>query len=90
MRIITVTVAASPLVVPMLQGFVLPLTIAAVPGAGGTLLVETQTAPGGQWFPWSEGTAGVVSAAAQAKLDSKVHALRFTAATAAGSVELGF
>jgi hypothetical protein len=90
MRIITVTVAASPLVVPMLQGFVLPLTIAAVPGAGGTLLVETQTAPGGEWFPWSEGTAGVVSAAAQAKLDSKVHALRFTAATATGSVELGF
>jgi hypothetical protein len=64
-----------------------PLTVAAVPGSGGTLLVETQTAPGGQWFPWSE---GVVSAATQMKLDSKVHALKFTAADAAGSVELGF
>jgi hypothetical protein len=64
-----------------------PLTIAAVPGGGGTLLVETQTAPGGKWFPWSE---GAVSAATQMKLDSKVHTLKFTAAVAAGSVELGF
>jgi hypothetical protein len=67
-----------------------PITVAAVPGVGGTIKVETQTAPGGQWFPWSEGTAGVVSAAAQMKLGSKVNALRFTAADAAGSVELGF
>ena len=67
-----------------------PMTVAAIPGSGGTLLVETQTAPGGTWFPWSEGVAGVVSIATQAKLDSKVYALRFTAATAAGSVELGF
>jgi len=67
-----------------------PVTVAAVPGSGGTLLVETQTAPGGAWFPWSEGTAGVVDVATQAKLDSTVNALRFTAATAAGVIELGF
>ena len=66
------------------------ITVAAVPGVGGTIKVETQTAPGGAWFVWDQGTAGVVSVATQAKLDSKVHALKFTAATAAGSVELGF
>ena len=64
-----------------------PMTIAAVPGSGGTLLVETQVAPGGVWTEWPD---GAVSAATVGKLDSKVHALRFTAATAAGSVELGF
>jgi len=90
MRLFTVTVAASPLVVPMLQGFTPPLTIAAIPGAGGTLKVESQTAPEGTWFPWSEGTAGVVAVATQAVLDAKVYALRFTAATATGTVELGF
>ena len=67
-----------------------PMTVAAVPGSGGTLKVESQTAPDGAWFVWDQGTAGVVSVATQAKLDSKVHALKFTAADAAGSVELGF
>jgi hypothetical protein len=89
MKSFTVLTAA-PAVFPVPRTIAGSITVAAVPGSGGTLLVETQTAPGGEWFPWSEGTAGVVSVAAQAKLDSKVHALRFTAATAAGSVELGF
>jgi hypothetical protein len=68
----------------------IPMTVAAVPGDGGTLKVETQTAPNGAWFLWSEGVEGVVSVATQAKLDSKVFALRFTAGAATGTVELGF
>ena len=64
-----------------------PLTIAAVPGAGGTLLVETQVAPGGVWTEWPD---GAVSAATVGKLDAKMHALRFTAATEDGVVELGY
>jgi hypothetical protein len=67
-----------------------PMTVAAVPGSGGTLLVETQTAPGGRWFPWSEGTDGVVSVPTQMKLGGKVHAIRLTAADADGVVELGY
>jgi hypothetical protein len=86
MKSFTVLTAA-PAVFPVPRTIAGSITVAAVPGSGGTLLVETQTAPGGQWFPWSE---GVVSAATQMKLGSKVHALKFTAATAAGAVELGF
>jgi hypothetical protein len=67
-----------------------PLTLAAVPGDGGTLKIETQTAPGGAWFVWPEGVAGVVSDATQAVLEAKVHAMRFTAATADGVVEIAY
>jgi hypothetical protein len=89
MKSFTVLTAA-PAVFPVPRTIAGSITVAAIPGSGGTLKVESQTAPDGAWFVWDQGTDGVVSVATQAKLDSKVHALKFTAATAAGSVELGF
>ena len=66
-----------------------PVTIAAVPGGGGTLKVEYQVAADGTWQLWPAGTAGVVSSTTTMKLNGPVNALRFTAAAAAGVVEIG-
>lgn len=62
-----------------------PLNITAVPGSGGTLLVEYQTAQAGVWTAWPSGT---VSAKTIFLLTGPVHALRFTAAVAAGVIEI--
>lgn len=62
-----------------------PVTVAAVPGSGGTLLVEYQLAPNGTWHDWP---AGTVSAATVYLLTGPVSALKFTAATQPGVVEL--
>lgn len=71
---------------------VFPLSIAAHPGAGGTMLVECSLHPnadvdssGAVWFPWIDGT---VSTDTLGSLASPVAAIRFTSATAAGTVEL--
>lgn len=61
------------------------VTIAAIPGSGGTLLVEYQIAPSGTWHTWAGGT---VSATAIYLLTGPVYALRFTAATQPGVVEI--
>lgn len=63
----------------------IPMTLAAIPGSGGTLLIEYQVARGGHWFEWPD---GVVSAPTLAVVDGPLHALRFTAATAEGVVEM--
>ena len=86
MKSFTVSTAA-PAVFHVPRTIAGSITIAAVPGAGGTLLVETQVAPGGVWTEWPD---GAVSAATVGKLDAKMHALRFTAATEDGVVELGY
>lgn len=62
-----------------------PLTLVALPGGGGTLLVEYQVAQGGAWTAWPEGT---VSEKTISALNGPVHALRFTAAVANGMVEV--
>jgi hypothetical protein len=62
-----------------------PLTITAVPEAGGTVLVETQAVYNGVFSEWPE---GAVSAATTAKLDGPVYALRFTTADEPGAVEV--
>jgi hypothetical protein len=69
-----------------------PLSIAAHPGASGSLLVECSLHPnadvsgsGAVWFPWLEGD---VVAATLGALASPVAAIRLTATTAAGVVEL--
>lgn len=65
-----------------------PLSITATPGSGspaGILLVEFQTAFGGAWSEWP---ANAVSAATTYVLTGPVYALRFTADTRAGTVEL--
>lgn len=62
-----------------------PLTLTALPGSGGTLLVEYQTAGNGVWTAWPD---GMVSAKTVAVLNGPVYALRFTAAVANGIVEV--
>lgn len=62
-----------------------PVTIAAIPGSGGTLLVEYQVVENGSWFEWPDGT---IDAAVANVLDGPVYALRFTAAAANGTVEI--
>lgn len=62
-----------------------PCSVAAIPGSSGTMLVEYQIAPGGTWFSWP---GGAVSANTVYLLTGPVYAMRFTAATTAGVVEI--
>ena len=62
-----------------------PLTVAATPGALGTLLVEYQIAESGAWVDWP---AGDVATPTIYVLTAPVHALRFTATTDDGVVEI--
>jgi len=93
LRLITVTVAASPVAYtsggtdslkPDTIGY--PLTVSAIPGAGGTLLVEYQLVKDGSWTEWPGGAVAVKTIYV---LAGSVYALRFTAAVAAGVVEIG-
>ncbi len=74
------------------QQIVFPLSIAAHPGAGGSLLVECSLHPNADvsdspavWFPWID---GVVTTDTLGSLASPVAAIRLTAETVDGSVEL--
>ena len=65
-----------------------PLSVTVTPGGGapaGTLLVEKQTASSGVWEAWP---AGAVSVTTTYVLTGPAYALRFTADTRAGTVEL--
>lgn len=62
-----------------------PVTVAAVPGSGGTLAVDYQLASGGTWHAWP---GGAVSTTTVYLLTGPVYALKFTAATQPGVVEL--
>lgn len=62
-----------------------PVNILALPGSGGTILVEWQMAAGGAWTAWPY---GAVSTKTQDLLQGPVYALRFTAAIANGIVEI--
>lgn len=92
MRLITVTVVDSPVVYtsggidslnPDTIGY--PLTVSAIPGAGGTLLIEYQLVSGGAWTEWPGGT---VAAKTIYVLAGPVYALRFTAVVSTGTVEI--
>lgn len=74
------------------QGFPYPLTITAIPAGGGSLEVAYSTTPnaagntaGATWIAWPSGT---VAATTSDSLLSPVAALRFTATTANGTVEV--
>lgn len=69
------------------EQFVLPypITLHAVPGDGGTLLVEYRVDTASAWIAWPEGT---VSATTIMVLSGPVNALRFTAGAANGTVAL--
>lgn len=75
----------------------IPASIAAIVGAGGSLFIEYTLTPiaslpafptGANWTPWDLGTAGTVSTNTFSTLASPVVALRVTATTAAGVVEI--
>ena len=84
-RSTTVTVAASPVYIEMLS-MPFPCTVTAVPGASGTLAVSYSTTPGGAtWVAW---TSGTVSATTSNTLISPIVALRVTAATSTGTLEI--
>jgi len=63
-----------------------PMTIIAIPGSGGTVVVHYQVVSSGSWTAWPSGT---VAAKTVSKLDGAVYALRFTAYYANGTVEIG-
>lgn len=64
-----------------------PLSVVAVPGSGGTLVVAFQLVKDGTWVNWDSGAVNVTTASV---LTGPVYALRFTAATVNGLVELSW
>ncbi len=66
-----------------------PLTVAVYPGSGGTVVVNQRVAATGEWKAISDGyLTGTLSANATAVLDGPIQALKFTAATAAATIEI--
>lgn len=65
-----------------------PMTVTVIPGSGGSITVEYQTAKDGAWVPADGDLAGALAATISARLTTPVYALRFTAATATGAVEI--
>lgn len=58
-------------------------TLGILPGVGGTVQLDAQVIPGGAWYPVKTFTAAEIYS-----LDGRMTALRFTAATAIGAVEI--
>lgn len=86
-----VTVAASPIYIDATQ-LRIPATVTAIPGASGTLVVAYSTTPAAvvspaaaTWVTWPPGT---VSATTANTLLSPIVALRVSAATSTGVVEI--
>lgn len=74
------------------QSYPFPLSVTAVPGASGSVTVQISTTPdaagkttAATWATWPEGTVTVTTTDV---LISPVSAIRVTAATAAGALEL--
>lgn len=82
---------AAPKYIDMLP-FGIPSTVTAVPGATGSLAIATSTTPRAAGDPgaatWVNWTAGTVTAATSQTLNSPVTAIRVTATTADGVVEV--
>lgn len=81
----------TPELIDMLP-FRYPCSITAVPGGGGTLLIEYSTTPGAAAAPgsasWADWPSGATATRATDALLAPVTAIRATAAVAAGSVEV--
>lgn len=58
-------------------------TLGILPGAGGSVQLDAQVIPGGAWYP-----VKTFSAAEIYSLNGRMTALRLTAATAVGAVEI--
>lgn len=90
MTILTVAVGAPvPFASPVAsRALAVPMTITIIPGSGGSVTVEYQTARDGTWVPADGDLAGTLLSTISARLTTPVYALRFTAATATGTVEI--
>lgn len=84
-------VVGTPKVIDMMP-FGYPATVTACPGASGSLTLEYSTTPraagdpaSAEWITWPGGTA---TSNTSDTLESPVTAIRATAATAAGTVEV--
>jgi hypothetical protein len=79
----------APLILDM-RAYPYPLTVTAIPGAGGTINIEVSTYPNNPadtsatWEPWPSGS---VTARTSDVLTAPVAWLRATVTTAAGAVE---
>lgn len=86
----TVT-AGTPLYLEVIN-FPFPMTVSAIPGGGGTLLVEFSCTPSAAALTtsatWASWPAGAVSSAETDTVLSPITALRFTATTANGTYEV--
>ncbi len=82
---------ATPVYVDV-HGSAFPMTVTAIPGASGSLSVFYSTTNGAAQNPgsanWLAWTAGTVSANTTDGLLAPVCALKFTAATSTGTVEV--
>lgn len=86
----TVT-AGVPRVIDM-RNRIMPVTLTAIPGASGSLLIEISTTPNAleapgsaTWVNWPHDT---VTSVTQDALLAPISALRFTATTSNGTVEV--
>lgn len=70
------------------RALAVPMTVTVIPGTGGSITVEYQTAINGTWIPADGDMAGTLLATISARLTTPVYALRFTAANVAGIVEI--
>ena len=74
------------------MSFPTPMTVTAIVGSGGSMLVEYSTTPeaatlktGAVWFSWPSGTVNTNTSNA---LIAPIAGIRFTATTAAGTYEV--
>lgn len=63
----------------------IPVEVTAVPGNGGSLLVETRTTATGAWVAWP---AGAVTGPTSLLFEGRCHSMRFTATGVNGVVEM--
>lgn len=86
---------AAPVVIQTIN-IPVPASLAAVVGASGSMLIEYTLTPTDTpnwaavavWTPWSLGTAGVVTVNTFGTVTSPIVAIRATATTADGAVEI--
>jgi len=88
----SITVPAGTTVYLDTQSYPYPISVSAVPGAGGTVTVSRSITPDAAGkttaATWYELTSGAVSAATLVVQTSPVAGLRFTATVSAATVEI--
>lgn len=84
-------VVGDPLIIAVTGRFPTPLTLRAMPGASGTLVINYQMGDGSGWAAFTDGTlTGDLSANAADMTYAAISAIRVTAATANGEFSIGW